>query len=185
MSSLHIRIDTASDHKIFEYLRGITERYIIATEKQRTNLHTHMCLETSVPVQTIRNHIRKAGFVGNGSYSVSQVRDLQKTVSYIMKDGDYETEGFSEEFLEECKEYVDKVQEDQKRKKPKNTLKAIEELLPEDFFKRPKSESTALWNTIIKYHLDNELLIRKFQIRAYYDTIMCKYNKDYWRIMFE
>lgn len=82
----HIRIDTSADSAVASYLRSISSVMILGEETtEDNNLHFHAHVETQIPVQTIRNHIRVEGFKGNKCYSVSQVKDKIHNIAYILK----------------------------------------------------------------------------------------------------
>lgn len=172
----HIRIDKASE-EIIDYLTTISTKYIYASEDVRgKNPHTHFCVETKTPQQTIRNHIRSGGYK-KGEYSISTVRTtVSKMVVYIMKDGEYFSKGFDEDFLEECKNETDKINEDKKKKKKSNVYQTLLEHCQD--LKGCKDPSYVM-RRVVDYHIENDLMLRRFMLISYCDTIMCKISPFY------
>lgn len=173
--SYHIRLDISSDHDLVYQL--VENASCAAWVQEGTsNLHVHMYVETSTPIQTIRNWIRKAGLQGNKSYSVSLCKDKIKLLAYMLKEGNPVLyKNISQEDKDTALQYHENVKEEIKSKKPRNTLPAIMSLLqPVDSFPDKSYYYDHVKKVILKYHLDNELLLRRFQCQAYYDTIILR-----------
>lgn len=173
---IHVRIDKASQ-EIIDYLTTISSQYIYATEGKGKNEHTHFCIETKLAPHTIRKKLQKHGYKGNESYSVKTVRTtVEKMVVYIMKDGEYTSHGFSDEFLEECKNETDKINDDKKKKKRSNVYQTLLELCQD---LKGCQDPSYVMRRVIDYHLENDLMLRRFMLTSYCDTIMCKISPMY------
>jgi hypothetical protein len=174
----HIRIDTSNDNPVCRYLEQIATRILVSEETAKSGVHIHIVLETKTPERTIRHNIIKHGFKGNKSYSISAIRDLIKTLAYVVKDGNIVLVSYPEDVMKAAFAHDLVVKEDMVKKKTRNVMKNIISLLPKEALEHSNMQiyQDIIKETIIQYHIDNELLIRKFALQSYYDTILCKYQ---------
>lgn len=170
----HIRIDTSSENPILEYLASISKRILVSEEAAESGVHIHIVIETDVPEQTIRNHIRSEGFIGNKSYSISKIRDLIKTLAYILKDNNVIMVSFEEDVMKEATAYDIKVKEDIKKKK--NILQGIEEHAKENTKDLSSLELRSWVINAVSYYQKNEILFREFQVIAQVQTLYLKHS---------
>lgn len=181
----HIRIDTSLDNSLVSRLVETTTSCCWVAEKADTNPHVHMYACTDTSLSTIRSWINKAGFKGNKSYSISQCRDKVKLLAYLHKEGKPSYKNIPEEDIASALAYDLSVKEDIKSKKTRNVLQGIYKLLDPRQLEHPEYYTDQIKQAIIQYHLDNELLIRKFQVRTYFDTIMTRSDPKYGLSLFE
>nr|QMP82098.1 MAG: hypothetical protein [Polar freshwater circular DNA virus] len=178
----HIRVDTSIDHAIIGNLVDLSKEALYCEEVgSDKTIHCHLFVSTDTPVQTIRNHIRKAGFSGNKSYSVSVVRDRLKTLAYIVKDGTFKNKNIPDSEIIEAQLYDVSVKEDIKVKRPKNVIQYIIASLEQHPEEKDITEFLIrrVYDAVIAYHLLYDIQIRRFQIQSYVDTIMFKLEPEY------
>lgn len=197
-----VRVDASSQHEVFTYLIKKADWAIFNTENvSGENIHTHLVIETKWCEQTIRQGIRKYLGAGNKNYSMSVVKDMVKAVAYVIKDirpneikNILEVHTYKNELIEfdlddlvnTAMSYDLKVKDDMKSKKTRNVLEGILSTIdPRYLGPSIYAYGDHIKNAIVQYHLDNELLIRKFQIRTYYDTIVCRYNPRHGLSLFD
>ena len=82
-----IRVDGSSSAKLIEWLEADGGSFLVVKELEDSNPHFHVVLHSSRKLQAVRMAFRRAmpECCGNGAYSISQVRDLDKYERYIMK----------------------------------------------------------------------------------------------------
>lgn len=90
MSDYHeyaIRLDGQSSEKLIEWLEADGGAYLVVKELEDSNPHFHVCLHSKRTIQAVRMSFKRAvpEAAGNGSYSISAVRDLDKYHRYMMK----------------------------------------------------------------------------------------------------
>lgn len=184
--------DLSSD--LFSSLTHDADYYLVSKEVGSVEFkaHYHWYINTNVEDSTLRARIRKFGLKGNGGYSLSKLKgstemDVIEYIAYITKEGDYKT-NLPSDVIRCAIEYDTKVKEDIKATKAekKNTLTKLIEYINE---KKPELlpsldkdhqdldvNSFDIARLIVDYHVEHDLLIRKFQIQAYLHTIVCKYS---------
>ena len=178
MSQYAIRIDTSAEHEVVQYIKSISLQFALAEEYVKELTHIHIYTQTYTPVQTIRNNLRKHGFQGNKSYSISILKDLVKYLAYMQKQSSLYHENITEDVLNQAKEYKEGIKE------KKNQLDVLEKLVPEYVLKSmaitgDSSSTKLLTVAIVDHYLKERKLIRKFQIKTIVDTIGCKYSQRY------
>lgn len=84
---LAIRLDSSESADLVRFLSADGGAYIVVAEKLEENPHFHVYLRTTRKPNAVRVALKRAipGLNGNGSYSVSVVRDVQRYYQYIMK----------------------------------------------------------------------------------------------------
>lgn len=82
-----IRIDAADHAEFVSFLAADGGAYLVVKELEDSNPHYHAILHSSRKLPAIRTALKRAipTLSGNGSYSVSAVRDLAKYQRYCMK----------------------------------------------------------------------------------------------------
>lgn len=87
--------------------------------------------------------------------------------------------------MQKAQEYDTKVKEEIAAKKTRNVLQGILSTIDKRHLEHAPSYPDVIKLAIVQYHLDNNLLIRKFQLRTYYDTIMCKHDIKFGLSLFD
>lgn len=171
METYKLRIDLSevSQSIAIDYVKKhSTGRYGWCIEGGEDNPHLHGYFATSYKNPTLRLHLRRLGLEGNGGYSLTRCDYApSEYFAYMMKEGNYHFSGLTEEELALATKRQSEVVEslESKKKVRKNILEKIDEMVPD----QPSDQDIQL--AILNYHLDNGLLIRKFQCIAYFDTI--------------
>lgn len=82
-----IRVDAVDASELIAYLTADGGSYLAVKELEGSNPHYHVVLHTTRKLPAVRTALKRAmpGLKGNGSYSVSAVRDLPKYQRYMMK----------------------------------------------------------------------------------------------------
>lgn len=171
----HIRVDTSRESPLVEYFSSISKRILISAEGSE-NPHLHVILDSETPVQTIRNNIRKYGFKGNASYSVSLVRDEVKALAYVIKDGDIILCTFEDTIMELARQYDIKVKDSVKKKS--QTLPAIEEYARKSVPDITKLGIQSWLRLAVLYYKEQGLLFREFQVISQVQTLFLKHSED-------
>lgn len=178
---IHIRLDTDRSHPILDYLSTVSDDWLVTSEKEADNPHLHIMLETDVSSNALRERLRRAGFAGNKSYSVSEVRKgILPLGAYLIKDGDIVKNSYDPYLTQLFYDYDTALKADMKTKKKTSVLASIiASLDPEDLqspiiLSPPKCQR--IQDAILKYHIENKLLIRRFVLKTYYETILAYYD---------
>lgn len=82
-----IRVDSTDHEELVCFLKADGGSYLAVKELEGSNPHYHVVLHTARKLPAVRTALKRAmpGLKGNGSYSVSAVRDLGKYQRYMMK----------------------------------------------------------------------------------------------------
>lgn len=82
-----IRLDGQSSEKLIEFLDQDGGSYLVVKELEDSNPHFHVVLHTRRKLQAVRMAFRRQfpELKGNGAYSISAVRDVDKYHRYLMK----------------------------------------------------------------------------------------------------
>lgn len=189
MKSYKLRID--SHDSVERILKGINKAsYVFENNDTLDNPHTHYYLETDLKRDSIIKRVKGLSEYrpGNGFYSL---RELQpegngyiKYHAYMLKEGEVQYRGFSDEEKKEIKEYQAQVKQEMKEKKQskKTQLQKIEAIVIEEM---KKLEADALpderWilDQIIFYYREQGTLIRQFQLVSIAQTLCLKYVSGY------
>lgn len=176
---------------ILGYLNANAIRLAYVQEMMLTdNPHLQGYLETSVKSATIRTHIRKlrlGNAKGNGTYSLKTCDEFPiEYLSYLMKENQPQFIGFSEEDVLKVRMHQQSVLADMKQRK--DNKKSIIEKLQESFLHEhkydpmsdapPKKEHFIMH--VMNYHLDNNMVLREFNIISYAQTLMCRLSRIYY-----
>lgn len=178
---INIRIDTKYGNTS-GFLAWVVEncnKYIYALEKIGTpDEHIHMVVEYNKSRRSIQRSIKSFGFSGNKSYFTEDVKlkDLDHKIGYAIKHGNlYTSAGFDLEYIDdlwdEYKNY-EKSRQRAKRESVKVELFAyLDRVIRDDY-----EEASVIAAAVLHFHVENNLLIRRFQIISYVDTYMCIRN---------
>lgn len=158
------------------------EHYAYVVEgRNTTNPHMHFFLRTSVKEATIRDRYRKLGVIGgNRLYSLTQLTQEDdypvEYLGYLTKEGDVTWHNIPKEKIDAAYTYNAKVAKEllEKKKAKRPMVEILEEYVRtkgvlEGYF----GDDLKVWiaKYIVEYHLENKMLIRRFAILAYVDTI--------------
>lgn len=82
-----IRVDGQSHEELVQFLTADGGSYLVVKELEGSNPHYHVVLHSTRKLPAIRTALKRAmpSLRGNGSYSVTAVRDLAKYQRYMMK----------------------------------------------------------------------------------------------------
>lgn len=137
--------------------------------------HTHVFGTLLKSDAQVRKDLNKLGYKGNSGYSLSKMRETpEKNIAYIIKDGNYENVGFSDEVLQNSLEYDQKVKDEISDKKSKGTdhsqvIKLIEAT------GREMRDTKDVERYVVQYFSDkaktNQKQFRKYHFCATYDTV--------------
>ena len=99
MEQFKLRIDTDDVEKVSLFLEKYSTEYLLGLEDVLQNPHVHIYMKTNTKQQTLRNRIRLDFGGGNGSYSLSKIKEVdeypmtylkycikQKRIKYLLKD---------------------------------------------------------------------------------------------------
>lgn len=174
MTHVHIRLkDTGCfEETIKKLIKYSPDRYAYCTEFKPGNLHMHFNLYVDVTKARLRQILNKLGYKGNRYYSTSEIRDLDKAMAYIVKQGEYTIHGYSDDEIKKWKELDQKIKRDIKLKGWQKVMYSLEEQ------ELPCTE-WVVKRAIIDYHVKHGLMVRKFHLKAMYDTIMLNGANDF------
>jgi hypothetical protein len=179
---LRIDLDEASVDAVVGYLRNISNGFAYVVEGRNTeNPHIHVWFSTITKSGTMRVHWRKLSGGGNGGYSMKETDNRPiEYLAYMMKEGKIVWYNIPEDIIQESTVYQAKVKAEMKAKKEAKVpmWKKIYMLyLNSEEYRTVEREDFGLWSSVqrfvVKYHIENEILIRRFQCLAYVDTILC------------
>lgn len=171
------------DHKdvevkwIMELVNEYSDIYAYCIEGGMGNPHSHWYIELEHPA-IFRKRLRDLGLKGNASYSLKECDERYpiEYLAYMLKEGEFIQNGIPDDQLASATYYNKKVQDEikEKKEKKKNLRQKLEELCLENGLTGRKAIAVA----IVQYHIENDLLIREFQIKAYVDTLYLKFNPN-------
>lgn len=186
ITSYKLRIDLDIEWDLIqEFLDTYVSMYALCFEKMVDNPHCHLLIHSNENNRTLRSALRKIGLKGNRAYSLVKIKDNElfpiEYIAYMMKQGSVYMEQLPDEVLQEAKEYDTLVKAAIKKAKDNKTpiwRQILEEYLDEDV-KDFTIDRFGIQESIVKYHFDKKLLLRKFQAKAYYDTILMHLTYKY------
>lgn len=183
-----IRVDTkyGDTPKFLSDLSTYFLRYVYAIEKVGTpDEHVHLVVDYEMSQRNLQRIIKKYGYTGNKSYftEVIEPADLDHKVGYAVKNGNqYVCCGFDLDYVEDrWLAYKDYVKPSHKKKTESTKValfRYLDTVILDDY-----EESSIITYHIIKYHMDNQILLRRFQIIAYADTYACLRNPSHMNIL--
>lgn len=149
-----------------------------ATEGISTsNPHQHFYLETHAEQPAFRAAIRRMIGKGNRSYSLGETERFPiQYLAYLLKESDYDLTELPIDIQIEAQEHDAKVKKSMEEKKAarRNIITKMKEELDE--IKPTDKYTIAMY--VVDYHRNNHLLIRRFQLKCYYDTLCLHYFPD-------
>jgi len=109
LTFIHFRMHTTQDiNTVFTTLASKYDYLIVACENEHEGRRHMHCLIGSTDLgknnQNFRKFVKKEFMLqGNSDYSISSVRDKSKMITYILKDGQYQYQGFQHTHIEAFK----------------------------------------------------------------------------------
>lgn len=177
---LRVDLEIVSAQDVIALIRKYSKMFMYCYEGGDDNPHMHVYLEVSKLGATLRMALRNLGLKGNASYSLKECDERYplEYLSYIMKEGQWTNEGIPEDIISQAKDHDDKVKREMKEKKAKRipTIDKIIELCEPKWLEYIEGYHREIKRVILQYHIDNGLLVRKFALMSYYDTIRLRYN---------
>lgn len=170
MSHLRVRlVNGVTVKKVISCLPVCRYAYGIEKATDDVNPHVHfVLLDMAQSTELLRSRLRKLGIQGNGGYSLSTIKiSATATIHYIMKEG-FVNVSLTPEEIAEAKAYV-------KPSKEKSKLSLYEEC-------KAEIKSFVYAPTVIAkvYEIASKRgVIRRHQMQAVFDTIMCANDKQY------
>lgn len=156
--------------------------------KEGFNPHLHFYLhKIRSAIVTIRKDCYEAGLKGNGGYSLKQTTENPiEYLAYMMKQKRFHQHTLSTSVYESAKQHQEKVVAELKTKADKK--RPVWKVILEDYYPRTKEYKeefleqyssgmsnydydTQIKVAILLYHKEKQILIRKFQMMAIFDTI--------------
>lgn len=189
MEHYNLRVDTHDDAFVNAVLFD-SHRYIFCREEvDGGNPHMHFYIITKVKIQTLRKRVKSQGFAGNASYSLKTVKDnidfeyddemyCLPAIAYVIKNHDFVNVRIPDAVIGAAREYDQSVKNDLKTKKKKKTIDALLEYVKREHqADLSAGENVGIHEiamSVLRYHVENELMVRKFSIQAYVDTIFLR-----------
>lgn len=180
---LRVDLHTVQIDNILTLVNKYSTTYAYCVEGTTTNPHAHFYLATSTKKEAIRVELRKLALRGNRDYSFSTLDEQYpiEYLGYLMKEGNFHSVGIPDEIICSARLHMERIQSEQKTKRRKTHVDRIIDLIePAD--RRTIDEdglrtiqSLELVSTyILRYHLDNDLLLRKTQVLTYLINIVAR-----------
>lgn len=152
--------------------------------KTREGLHIHFYIETEKIQKTFVQSIRRwypnfTSQKGNSVYSLKAL-DSEKPIeylSYITKQGECDLSSLEPEIVEQAKARDEEYKQHTKSQKHSPVWKKILQLVIDINPSRWELDNV-IKEQIHRYHVENELLIRKHQYITYFDTIKAQMDPE-------
>lgn len=177
MYKLRIDIPNNKREDVVKLCCKYTSLWIVSYEGGTNNPHCHLYIHLLCKQATIRNRIRKDFGGGNGSYSLKEVDEEypMEYLAYLVKEGDYvHSDNFPQDKLSSALVYdlrKKKQMKDAKSNRLPVWKKILEECKDIEYNNDTRQEIS---KRIVAYHYKNEILIRRFALKSYLDTIYLK-----------
>lgn len=170
-----LRIDTDARDSVCRLLDKYCSEWIIGFEEQgNDNPHCHVYLKLLCKQATFRNRIRQDFGKGNGSYSLKELKEEYplEYLAYVVKERDYKySSNFPNDVISKSLTYDDKVKREKKEKK-KDRLPVWKKIMLEcKDLEYDRDAYRKIAERVVEYHLTNEILVRRFALKSYTDTI--------------
>lgn len=174
---LRTDLTNVSSSTILEIVCDLSNTYAFCKEGSKTdNPHLHIYMETDVHQKTIRSRFRAKGLKGNGAISLTQCEQNPiQYLAYMMKEKKFSHINIPPEVIEEAKQYDDNVKKQMKERKEakKSILQRLTAYVSDHVnqLDLEATDTTIIGALVVKYHYDNNLLVRKFAIQSYVHTL--------------
>lgn len=179
---LRVTIDR-EDRQVFRDMEvKYFSKYVRAEEvgKDTGKSHYHYYIETDRP-NPLRQYIQKYIGKGNGFYSLKRVDEFNPVeyLSYIIKeDNNSVWFNMDDDIRENVKVYASEVKHQIKSVRKEGKLSKIRLYILETNGFIPLNPET-LVELIVEYHISNRLMINKFHIINYAQTILVETDEKY------
>lgn len=142
-------------NEVQQLIEQYTQKYVIGHETEK-NDHFHIVSDVKIENQKLYDLLGN-GFIGNKVISQKEVIDLDKAVSYAVKDGDIVIGDDSDRW----ENYV-KQRQEESFKKPKSYEIQFKKLIEQ--FQNDEIDEKDLWKEIIKVRTYFNLRVNLFHI---------------------
>lgn len=162
----HLRITTDKDiNWVYQLVFHISPKFVVSKEDG----HYHIFMDSQKERKEIKIHLNGYDLVGNKSFSLTFVKKELKCLSYVLKEGDYMSLGFTDKELSiafRLSHY-------------KNGFKEKLELLEADYIGGMAFDEFA--EKYVELKVDHNYNLNMSQIKGYLEKMRCKKNKNYIR----
>lgn len=177
---LRVDLSDVSLTSVLDVVQHFSDVYCYCLEDiDSDNPHTHFYFEVDKSA-AVRTKLRALGLKGNSSYSLKELDERYpiEYIAYLLKQGRFTNSGVPGDIIQQASDYDSKVKAQMKDKKEsrKKAIDRIIDLLDKEWLIRPFSYESDIKYAILKYHVDNRISVRKFQLQSYWDTIVVWYS---------
>lgn len=186
MTYCKLRLDISQDINLDEITDFIHEKcnsyaYVIEGVV-KDNPHIHYYLDLKCGTEVVRKKLRDLGLKGNKSYSLTNLDEQYpiEYLAYMMKEDKIKTYNIPSEVLDKAKTQQIKVSNQIKEKKEarKSVVQKIIEQIPKSD-NYTHMEKRMILDTIIQYHVDNNLLVNENRLKSLFQSVMVKIDSGY------
>jgi len=187
---IKFRFDSTDTVKIASFCDHYGDCFLYACENvDSENPHSHGYLKIKQryeSIQALRQWARKNIGKGNGAYSIKELDEEYPIayLAYIIKENRYVTD-IPDEVMDEVRLYDEKVKTEmsEKKKSRRSQLQILTEIIQtrideDDIDIYPQIVA----DIVINYYMENDKLIREFQIISLVQTLVMKFNEEYRRL---
>lgn len=166
-----------------ETVKRYTQTYCYCLENLETeNPHIHWYIEMLTKPPTFRAALKKIGLQGNGGLSLKETTpEPIEYLAYMSKQGKVDWGNLDPDLIEQAREHDKKVKQqiaEKKANKRKVWEVIAQDYVNPDYMYNGKPDEMHLRTAILKYHKDNGILVRRFQLQAIRDTIILYFSTD-------
>lgn len=175
MEQFKVRIDTDDVEKVVQFLEKYSTEYLLGLEDVLQNPHVHIYIRTIHKPQTLRNRIRLDFGKGNGSYSLTKVKETEEyPMTYLKYCIKQKRVKFSLKDIT-LKDIEDHITEQEKYKaKNSTTWKDIYDWI-EEHIDTPEYRLSTLYSLPNKVEDMTKFNIPKQYSLQHYKMLVCKY----------
>lgn len=179
-----LRLTTNNLPQFNKFLQLYTVKYLWCKEDWDTHPHIHCFFHTLKTGQCMRKYIRLNFGRGNETYKLSAVEEEYpvELLAYYLKQSDYKSEGIPAAILDEAIQYDLKVKEEFKERKAKKA--SLFERIENEYLNSEEYHDMNDYDInpqrvagfVINWYLSQGSLVRRHQILAVTDTLMCRHH---------
>lgn len=176
MISYKCRVDLmcSSVDSIVQCVRDASAYAYVIEGALSTNPHVHLFLlyPPDHKSATLRARLRKVAGSGNKSYSLKRCEEEYpiEYLAYMMKEGKVTWNNVPQDKIDEAVAHDMRVKSEMVEKK-KAKVPVWRQIMESIDCPREMVDYHMICSAVLRYHRDNELLVRVHQCRAYADTI--------------